>query len=349
VFLKNASGAVSDVSNKTAPTTNYALGDVSNGVTAGVGDNQVNDVDVSLLGAHYGISGSAITSAGVSYLDVGPTTDLALTSRPFTDNRIDFEDLIVVASNYGQVSSPAAIVAGADAMRRAARGPEQLTLAAPAAVEAGESFTATVHMRGEGRAQGLSVALAWDATVAEPLVVAGAGWLEAQKGVVLSPGPGVVDAALLGVRPTGISGEGALATVTFRAVRSGDPQLHFGRVLARDAANRPLPPEALVTSDRGDHAATPAHTALLAPAPNPAAASAAIAFTLAQPGRVELEIYSVTGRRVHTLASGELAAGAYTFTWEGDDESRRAVSPGVYFARLTVHGGPRLTRTLVHL
>jgi hypothetical protein len=348
VFLKNASGAVSDVSNKTAPTTNYALGDVSNGVTAGVGDNQVNDVDVSLLGAHYGISGSAITSAGVSYLDVGPTTDLALTSRPFTDNRIDFEDLIVVASNYGQVSSPAAIVAGADAMRRAARGPEQLTLAAPAAVEAGESFTATVHMRGEGRAQGLSVALAWDATVAEPLAVASAGWLEAQKGVVLSPGPGVVDAALLGVRPTGISGEGALATVTFRAVRSGDPQLHFGRVLARDAANRPLPPEALVTSDRGDHAATPAHTALLAPAPNPAAASAAIAFTLAQPGRVELEIYSVTGRRVRTLASGELAAGAYTFTWAGDDESHRAVSPGVYFARLTVHGGPRLTRTLVH-
>src|SRR5262245_62109653 len=106
-FLKNASGAVSTVSNKTAPTTNYALGDVSNGVTAGVGDNQVTDVDVSLLGAHYGISGGAITGAGVSYLDVGPTTDLSLGSRPFTDNRIDFEDLILFASNYGLVSSPA--------------------------------------------------------------------------------------------------------------------------------------------------------------------------------------------------------------------------------------------------
>jgi hypothetical protein len=49
----------------------------------------------------------------VSYLDVGPTTDLSLSSRPFTDNRIDFEDLIVFASNYGLVSSPAAIVADA--------------------------------------------------------------------------------------------------------------------------------------------------------------------------------------------------------------------------------------------
>src|SRR5262249_43997237 len=154
-FLKNAAGAVSTVSNKTAPTPNYALGDVTDGVTAGTGDNQVTDADVSLLGAHYGISGSAIASAGVSYLDVGPTLDLSLTSRPFTDNRIDFEDLIVFASNYGLVSSPAAIVAGANDMLRAARGPERLSLDAPARVAAGQAFTASVRFGGQGRAQGI--------------------------------------------------------------------------------------------------------------------------------------------------------------------------------------------------
>jgi hypothetical protein len=353
VFLKNAAGAVSGVSNKTAPTPDYALGDVSDGATAGAGDNQVTDVDVSLLGAHYGISGSTITSAGVSYLDVGPTVDLSLSSRPFTDNRIDFEDLIVFASNYGQVSRPAGVVAGAEGMLHAGgaqagqgSGPERLSLDAPSAVEAGETFTATVNLHGEGRAQGISVALAWDATVADAIAFASAGWLEGQKGVVLSPGPGAVDAALLGSRARGILGAGALATFTFRARRAGDPALRFGRVLARDATNHPLPPEALVTSG-----GTPvrAGTTLLAPSPNPAAGPATLAFTLAEPGSVELAIYSVVGRRVRVLALGDRDAGSYSFTWAGDDDSRRPVAPGVYYARLTVRGGPRLTRTLVHL
>ena len=344
VFLKNAAGAVSTVSNKTTPTTNYALGDVSNGVTAGVGDNQVTDVDVSLLGAHYGISGSALTGAGVSYLDVGPTADLSLSARPFTDNRIDFEDLIVFAANYQLVSSPAAIVAGAE---RAPAGPERLELDAPAAVEAGATFAATVRMHGEGRAQGISVGLSWDASVVDAVSVASDGWLEAQQGVVLSPGPGAVDAALLGGRARGISGEGALATVTFRARRAGDPMLRFARVLARDAANRPLPPGALLTSGGGGLEAE--GTVRLSLSPNPGAGPTTIALTLAGPGSIELAIYSVTGRLVRTLAQGDRKAGTHTFTWAGDDDARRPVSPGVYYARLTVRGGPRFTRAFVHL
>jgi hypothetical protein len=343
-FVKNAAGAVSGVSNKTSPAPNYALGDVSNGITAGTGDNLVNDADVSLLGAHYGISGSAITSAGVSYLDVGPTVDFALTSRPFTDNHIDFEDLVVVASNYGLVSAPASIVADAAS---APRGPEQLTLDAPGAVDAGALFTATVRFHGEARVQAISTQLGWDAAVAEPVAVASAGWLEAQKGVVLSPGPGGVDAALLGVRAQGIVGDGALATVTFRARRAGDPALRFARVLARDAANRPLPPGDILFSLGG--APTNVNTALLAPAPNPAAAGAALTFTLARANVVELSIYSVTGRLVRTLLAGERAAGSHTITWAGDDDARRPVAPGLYYARLSVRGGPQFTRTLVHL
>jgi hypothetical protein len=346
VFLKNAAGAVSSVSNKTAPTPNYALGDVTNGVTAGVGDNQVTPVDVSLLGAHYGISGSAITSAGVSYLDVGPTVDLSLSSRPSTDNRIDFEDLIVFASNYGLVSSPAAIVAGANGMLRAARGPERLSLDAPASVAAGETFTASVRLQAQGRAQGISATLAWDASVADMVGFASDGWLETEQGVVLSPGAGTVDAALLGVRAQGMVGEGSLATFTFRARRAGEPALRFGRVLARDAANRPLPQGTLVTSGGRSQ---PVSTALLAPSPDPAAGSMTLAFTLAEPGAVELAIYSVAGRRVRTLVHGERDAGNHSITWAGDDDARRPVAPGVYYARLTIRGGPRLTRRLVHL
>ena len=343
VFSKNAAGAVSTVSNQTSPTPNYALGDVSNGVTAGTGDNQVTDADVSLLGAHYGISGSAITSAGVSYLDVGPTVDFSLASRPFTDGRIDFEDLIVFASNYGLVSAPAAVVADAGG---AAHGPEQLVLDAPSSVAAGETFRASVRLSTSGRAQGISAALSWDASVADPIGFASEGWLEAQKGVVLSPGPGAVDGVLLGRRARGIAGDGTLATFTFRARRSGDPALRFGRVLARDAANRPLPPGALVTSGGRP---LPAGPALLAPAPNPSAGPTALTFTLAERGSVELAIYSVAGRLVRTLARGERAAGSHSFEWAGDDDARRPVAPGVYYARLTIHGGPQLTRRLVRL
>ena len=38
--------------------------------------------------------------------------------------------------------------------------------------------------------------------------------IQGGSGLVLSPEPGVVDAALLGVRDQGISGEGVLATIT---------------------------------------------------------------------------------------------------------------------------------------
>jgi len=39
----------------------------------------------------------------------------------------------------------------------------------------------------------------------------------------------------------------------------------------------------------------------------------------------------------------------HTFTWAGDDDARRSVAPGLYYARLTVRGGPHFTRTIVHL
>src|ERR1041385_2784224 len=118
VFVKNGTGDVSAVSNQTAPAPNYALGDVADGVTPGSGDNTVDDLDISLLVAHYGISGAPIVLAGVTYLDVGPTMDLSMNTRPFTDGRIDFEDLVVFATNYHLVSSPGLLVANADAADR---------------------------------------------------------------------------------------------------------------------------------------------------------------------------------------------------------------------------------------
>jgi len=345
VFLKNSLGQVSSVSNKTPTRPNYALGDVSNGLVAGSGDNAVDDLDISLLGAHYGISGNALTSAGVHYLDVGPTTDFLVTSRPFTDIRLDFEDLIVCATNYGAVSSPASIVAGADATARAAKGAEQVSVRAPSLVEADEVFEVTLDMQASGRVQGLSATLAWDANVVEPVGSASSGWVEGQKGVLWSPAPGVVDAALLGARATGLAGRGTLARLTFRARRLGDPAIRIADLRARDAANRPVASSALAY---GTESAPPSRTLLFAPSPNPASGPATVGFALSHAGKAELAIFSVDGRRVRTLASGPFEPGSHHFTWTGDDDQRRDVAPGVYYAQLVAHGH-RFSRTIVHL
>jgi hypothetical protein len=345
VFIRNAGGGLSPVSNKTGGTCNYALGDVSDGATAGSGNNVVGAEDVSLLGANYGIGAAQIASRGVAYLDVGPTTDLQMTSRPFTDQRIDFEDLIVLATNYGEVSAPQMAMKLADASAQKAVLPDRVQVQAPSLVEPGHDVTAVLHMIGAGRIQGLSATLSWDPTVVEPVETSSGGFLEGQAGLVLTPRTGTVDAALLGVRTSGISGEGDVARLTFRVLREGDAAIRLDQLVARDAANRPLAAEAI---DQRTRVEAPSQTVLLAPWPNPAAGSATLAFALAQGGNVELALYSVDGRRVSTLASGWREPGIYRVSWHGDDDSGRAVAPGVYYAHMTV-GGRRFTRTIVHL
>ena len=68
---------MSAVSNQTGGTLNYHLGDVSSPLGGpGTGDNHVVTLDVSLLGANYGIP--LCTSDLANYLDVGPTTDFSV-------------------------------------------------------------------------------------------------------------------------------------------------------------------------------------------------------------------------------------------------------------------------------
>jgi len=334
VFLKNAVGQASAVSNQTPPLPNYVLGDVTNRKVRGHGDNLVDEADLSLLGAHYGSGATAMAAAGVQYLDVGPTADGTRSSRPLTDGILDFEDLFLFATGFTSPgAAPGNVVAGtAD---RTAGEPERVVLQAPSSVAAGETFTVRLTMQAAGRVQGLSAQLAWNPSVAVPVSVSGSDWVGAQGGIVLSSRAGDADVALLGLRERGLSGEGELASFTFRALRAGDPHMELARLDVRDAANRPLPPGALATESR---IAPPAQTLLLAPAPNPSRGPVSVSFTLSQPGRVELSILSVDGRRVRTLRSGELPAGAYDVTWSGDDDAGRRVAPGVYFTQLVTHG-----------
>ena len=80
---------------------------------------------------------------------------------------------------------------------------------------------------------------------------------------------------------------------------------------------------------------------------NPAPGSTRFRIGLPAAGGVELAIYDVSGRRVATLAHGELAAGWYDREWALNDDGRAPAS-GVYFARLLA-GGRLLSSRVVRI
>jgi hypothetical protein len=326
-YVIDSYGTVSPVSNRTGGTLDYHLGDVSNGITLGTGDDHVTLADLSLLGANYGQSG--VGASEWNYLDVGPTTDLSLDAMPATDGKLNFEDLVLFAINFGVVSAPQ------DGPALVPSATDGLTFEAPEQVGRGDVVTVRLRLTGTGSVHALSAALAWDPEVVTPAGFEAGAMVAAQGGAMLSPAPGSVDGALLGPDRRGFLGDGEFATLTFRALKDGAPRLAFAHVDARDGSNSPIRIAATALAVPR----VPLATSLSAPAPNPAPGGTTIAFGLSRSGAVDLALYSVDGRRVRTLAHGPHAANTYRIGWDGRDDAGRTVAPGVYFARLATTQG----------
>jgi hypothetical protein len=82
--------------------------------------------------------------------------------------------------------------------------------------------------------------------------------------------------------------------------------------------------------------------------PNPFNAATRISFEISRPGRIAVDIYSVTGARLRTLENKDVPAGYHEVEWDGKNNAGQAVSSGVYFVRLqTPEGG--LVRKAVFL
>ncbi|MEM6785640.1 MAG: T9SS type A sorting domain-containing protein [Bacteroidota bacterium] len=86
---------------------------------------------------------------------------------------------------------------------------------------------------------------------------------------------------------------------------------------------------------------TPTGLALLAPWPNPTAASTTVQYVLGSPGPVRLEVFDVAGRRVAVLADGAQPGGTHTLTWTPETW----LANGAYVVRLTA-GAQTLTTRL---
>jgi len=326
-YAKDACGNVSPASSLTSGSLNYHLGDVTDGITPGQGDNSVSTVDLSLLGAHYGATGAALT--GFEYLDVGPTTNTLTSGRPTTDSKINFEDLVMFAINYTPVASALASKPAPQAKTAA----DEVGIGVPGTVTTGESFDVPVVLSSAGDIQALSVALKWNPAIVTP-TGATEGDLVSGGGIMLQPSAGTVDAAMLGGGNT-FAGTGSIAIVHFQAIASGDPALGIQTVTARDPQNAPV-----AVSVASSPLAVPGsiHVTELQPVmPNPARNRATVAYSLAKAGPVDVAIYSVDGRLVKTLAHGTQDAGRYQIRWDGTDERGSTLHAGTYFVRL--HAG----------
>ncbi len=82
--------------------------------------------------------------------------------------------------------------------------------------------------------------------------------------------------------------------------------------------------------------------------PNPFNASTQIAYRLATPGLVRLEIYNVLGQPVRTLANQFQLAGFYQVRWDARDQRGTPLAAGVYLTRL-LHPDGAQTRWLLYL
>jgi hypothetical protein len=81
---------------------------------------------------------------------------------------------------------------------------------------------------------------------------------------------------------------------------------------------------------------------------NPFHGSTRFAYAIPRRAEVRLDVFTVAGRRVRTLASGEKAAGRYTATLDAHAPGEPALDAGVYFVALTA-GGERKTLTVIAL
>jgi len=68
--------------------------------------------------------------------------------------------------------------------------------------------------------------------------------------------------------------------------------------------------------------------------PNPFRGSTELAFTLARPAEVGLEIFDASGRRVRALAAGLLDPGFHRVAWDGRDDRGLPCGSGLYLCRV---------------
>jgi len=89
-------------------------------------------------------------------------------------------------------------------------------------------------------------------------------------------------------------------------------------------------------------------TRILGNVPNPFNPQTVIAYELARPGRVNLNVYDLRGRLVRTLVDGDMPEGRHEVTWDGRDGAGQGAASGMYFTKLVAGEATQVSKmTLV--
>ena len=71
--------------------------------------------------------------------------------------------------------------------------------------------------------------------------------------------------------------------------------------------------------------------------PNPFNPTTTIKFSIPEKIKVELTVYNIKGQKIKTLVHNEFTKGSHSIIWNGDDESGKPVSSGIYLYKLNVN------------
>jgi len=83
--------------------------------------------------------------------------------------------------------------------------------------------------------------------------------------------------------------------------------------------------------------------------PNPFNPETNIFYSINQAGLVELSIYNIKGQLVKELVRSQMNAGEHTIVWQGNDNSNRKVSSGLYLYKLKIDGKTIDTKKMILL
>jgi hypothetical protein len=151
----------------------------------------------------------------------------------------------------------------------------------------------------------------------------------------------------------GILASGVVGTSYTFVPGNADPHLYRVRGTDAEGDTGDWSPLLEVDDPTSARVVPPAHTSLGRAFPNPFNPVTAIPYTIgARHGgaalrSIELAVYDVSGRRVKTLASGQLPPGQYRAVWDGTAQDGSRVGAGAYFARLSVDSVALESRKLV--
>ncbi len=307
VFAIDAAANASPRASANDRATNYWLGDVWGADNLHpVPNGLVESFDVNRLGAAFGRNESMPGYDNV--VDVGPTDDWSGVGIPTTDSVINFEDLMIFALNFGQVSPAKSSATAAGPVTLAWRN-------------LGDGRWA-LDLTGGSGLQGLRVS----ADLAVGAVTAGDLLATDGQAFLVNTGTGLdANLAVLGAGRS-FAGTGSLLVIS----TSADLSTSRVAIDARGTDNARLE----VSFSRASGAQTPGVFSLHGNYPNPFNPKTTISFNLPSNQQVKLAVYSLDGRKVATLLDEPRSAGAHEVTWMGLDDAGQPVASGSYMYRL---------------